>query len=174
MTTSIKDYKGLTRTSLELPSGAVFEVKRPGPEVTIKAGRLPSNLFGRMAEAIKGKDGSPVAKGMEVFQNMTDGEIVAFKGYADILVASAVVSPRMTAGESTEEALSVNDLDQVDFWHLFAWANSGGKTLPIQVKGGGEVSIDDLETFHDDGGVPGDGAYIEGDEQAALAVPGNQ
>lgn len=172
MTTSVAEYKARTRTELELPSGAVFVVRRPSPAVSFKAGRLPSNLTAVANQARSKKGESLQELGMKVLGKMSDEQMTAFVAYAAELVADVSVSPRIVVGATGEDELDPSDLSGDDFAFIFAWAAAGGQTLPVQTKGG-EVAVKDLETFRAESGVREAGEHGEEVQPEAVAVAGN-
>lgn len=172
MATSVKDYKAKTRTELTLPSGAVFSVRRPSPEIAIKAGRLPSSLATKFNHS-KAKKGETITQiGERVLKTLTDEELKAYLGYATDLVADVTVSPRLVVGASGEDEMDPSDLESADFWHLFGWASAGGNTLPVKTKGG-ELTVDELETFRGNASIREAEQGSEETQQESVAVAGN-
>lgn len=147
-TTKASDYKKRVRPTLTLPSGAIFQVRKPGPEIAIRAGRLPRNLLSTVLGARKGE--SEEETGMRLLEEMSDEEFGALMLFARDMVQSIVVSPRIVVGATREDELDPADLDSADFWALFGWGVRGGETVQM---GESEVSVGALETFRQDGGV---------------------
>ena len=120
------------RTAIDLPcpSGAVCQVRRPSPEVSLKGGRL-AHIF------------NPATAG-EV-EDMSDAEAAKVYMFARQLVLASVVSPVLSSDESSG-GLTPEDIPPADFWFVFKWAMRGGRDIPVALKEG-ETTVDTVETF---------------------------
>lgn len=118
---------------LGCPSGAVCEVRRPSPELSLKAGRL-TNIF---------------APGPSVVEEMSDEEAEKVYLFARQLVIACVVSPVLV---SEGDGLTPEDIPPADFWHVVKWVMSGGHGLPVATKEG-ETTVEAVETFPEESGA---------------------
>lgn len=87
-----------------LPSGAIFEVRRPRLETWIIGGRIPEHLLSLALGSIaKGETGAPAM--LEAISRVSDRDAVKMLIFARELVQSAVVSPKLVILEDgfTEE-----------------------------------------------------------------------
>ncbi len=151
--TSARSYRKGRRVHLTLKSGNVFEVQRPSPDVYLRAARLPTNLTTHQREAEAGQSAEEV--GRRFFTEMSDEEFTAFMTHAREMVMAVCVNPRVVVGASPESdtELDPDELLSADFFELYAFGQRSGAAIPVQVEGGGEVTIADLEKFREDGGV---------------------
>jgi hypothetical protein len=131
--------------SLPCPSGAVCEVRRPSPALSIKAGKL-SHVFA----LIDSRD----SNGNE---EISDEESERVYLFARQVVLECVINPKLSAEWSTEE-LTPEDIPPKDFWRVFRWAMTGGKGMPVTTEEG-ETTVEAVETFPD--------------EQTAVNIPGS-
>lgn len=120
------------RATIDLlcPSGAICQVRRPSPEVSLKGGRL-AHVF------------NP-ATGSEV-EDMSDEEAAKVYMFARQLVLASVVSPALSSNTASE-GLTPEDIPPADFWFVFKWAMRGGREIPVVLKEG-ETTVDAVETF---------------------------
>jgi hypothetical protein len=116
--------------SMTCPSGAVCEVQRPGPEVSIKAGRI-IHLF------------KPETAGS--VEQLSDEEAARIYVFARQAVAAAVTSPKLSLDEKPD-SLTPEDIPPQDFWHVFTWVMRGGPDLPVTLREG-ETTVEAVETF---------------------------
>lgn len=150
------------RKPLELtcPSGQKVIVRRPGPELMLKAGRM-GRTFSASAEKIK--DG---ADPQDVIAGMSDTELRALIEFAGKMVIAMVVSPRLVENpDPDKDEIGPKDIGN-DFWFLFGYGMQNFVGIKVTVGSGEtetEVDVSDLESFRGKPGVQGnsvDGAHV--------------
>jgi hypothetical protein len=162
------DYIKKSRQVLTLPSGFKILVRRPGPEIVLKAFRLPSNMSQQLKTAIEGM--SVEQAGKEVLKALSDEDAERYMDYARRVIEAVSVKPRIRVGATDEDELDPSDLDGGDFWYLFGWAQRGGDVVPV---GETEVTVTDVENFREDGGLPGtsdDGGQVQGENAESISA----
>lgn len=138
-------WKKRQTTRLECPSGASCLVRRPGPEMSLKASRIARPL-----QKLQSENGEPqnLADFLEKMAGLNDDELLKVVTYAREMVVACVVSPRIVsrAGEGDKDVITPEDIPEIDFWFLFNWGASGGKDLPVVIAGE-EATVDQVATF---------------------------
>lgn len=99
--TSAKGWKKNKGEELELPSGNVALVKRPGMLEFIKKGLVPDTLMPTVDEAVRKGKGLPPAQTTELLKDPT--KIAAMEEMTDRVVCAVVVEPHVTFFKYTEE-----------------------------------------------------------------------
>lgn len=80
---------------VEVPSGNVAKLRRPGPEMFLKTGKIPDALTPVVNEAIRSKQGLPPEKAADL---MGDPEMLPqIMEMVDAAVVSACIEPRVVA-----------------------------------------------------------------------------
>lgn len=142
--------------TITCPSGQVVQVKRPGPEFTLKAGRVARTFTKAVSERPVG-DQTLEEYGLSVLEGMSDEDLAVVTLFGKQLVCAMMASPKLVLNprEGFDE-IGPEDVPGRDFWHLFGYAMSNfvGMTVPV---GESEVEVKDLETFRDESGISGDG-----------------
>ena len=134
--TENKWRKRLT-TSLECPSGNVVTVRRPGPDLALKAGKI-AHIFQKQKP-------STIDEQLEVIANLPDKELDALMSFARVLIADVVVMPHLFL-HPQDEQLGPDDVPLEDFWFIFTWALNGGPTMPVKLKEG-ETTVEAVGNF---------------------------
>lgn len=111
---------------LEVPSGHVALVRRPGMEAFIKGGLIPNNLMPIVEKAMKGE----VADVKEVMANVTLDDLESITGLYDRVVLYCVLQPTVheepADGEERDpEFLYVDEVEMDDKMFIFQWAVGG-------------------------------------------------
>lgn len=117
------------------PSGAECKVHRPGPELSLKAGRL-APLFG---PRITGADAQ------NVVEQLSDEEAAGIYLFARQVMAATILEPRITL-DGRENSLTPDDIPPADFWHVFTWFIKGCPDIPVKTKEG-ETTVEAVENF---------------------------
>jgi hypothetical protein len=134
---------------LDCPSGQQVQIRRPGPEFTLRAGKVArtfSEVLTRKTEEEKDN--------LQVVAAMTDEERDAVMLFARELVCAMVVNPRLVQNPKGDE-LGPDDIGE-DFWFLFNYGMTGFFNLPVPVGSAQEVEVADLKSFRAEPGVSGD------------------
>lgn len=154
---STNGWKPRTIETLECPSGQVVRVKRPGPEFTLRAGRV-TRTFTRTEDKPKKKQKKQTQqeKALDDLAHMSDEELAAIVIFARELVCTMLVSPKLVLNpDPDKDEVGPDDIGD-DFWFLFNYgmANFYGMKVPA---GNGEVEVADLASFRGESGIQGDG-----------------
>lgn len=140
-------WKKRTTTRLECPSGASCLVRRPGPEMSLKASRIARPL-----QKLQSENGEPqtLSDFLEKMASLNDDELAKVVTYAREMVLACVVNPRIVARPSPgiEDEIGPEDIPEVDFWFIFNWGANGGRDLPVKVAGE-EATVDQVVNFPD-------------------------
>lgn len=141
--------------ALTCPSGQQVQVRRPGPEFTLRAGKVArtfSQALSRKPET--DQDAPTLESGLEVIATMTDDEFAAVMIFARELVCAILISPRLVQNPQNENEIGPDDIGD-DFWFLFNYAMTGFFNLTVPV-GNQEVEVSDLKSFRPEPGVSRD------------------
>lgn len=143
---------------IELPSGAVFTMRRPPLQVWVAAGKIPQSFL------VKARAASNTAAAVET---LSDEEAFAAIKFIRDAIQYACVSPRLVLDGKGDDELDPADLDPEDFQFLSKWVMTGSPGVPVATEGG-EVAVDDLAKFRRKGlsGPPVAGPDSESDEHA--------
>lgn len=160
---STNGWKPRKTETLECPSGQSVQVRRPGPEFMLRAGRVARTFSKYASKADKEQDEkerqslSPEEYGLQTLAKMSDDELAAVMIFARELVCAMLVSPRLVREPRPDsDEIGPEDIGD-DFWFLFGHGMTGYFNLKVPV-GNGEVEVKDLETFRPESGVSGHGA----------------
>lgn len=127
-------------TELECPSGNTAVVRRPGPELALKAGKI-TRILNKNEDAAKQDIDSQLA----FIEKLSDEELDKLTDFARILLTDVVVNPVLVLNPK-EGQLSPDDVPLADFWYIFIWAMNGGPSMPVKTKEG-ETTVAAVETF---------------------------
>src|SRR5687768_9673175 len=148
-------WKPRKTAKVTCPSGQEVYVRRPGPELALRAGRVArtfTKLLPKNPDELEQlKDKSPE----EVIMEMSDEELASLTIFARELVVAMMVSPKLVLNPNPErDEIGPDDVGD-DFWFLFNYGmqNFYGIKVPV---GESEVEVKDLETFREEPGVSGD------------------
>lgn len=119
------------------PSGNQVKVRRSGPDLALKASRLPRVLQSQAAM-------SPEAQ-LEIIEGLPDDELEKVMGFARVLIADVVIDPPISL-HPKEGQLGPDDVPLMDFWWLFGQAMAGFPNAPVALTEG-ETSIEAVQTF---------------------------
>lgn len=117
---------------LEVPSGALCQVRRADLRVFMKTGRIPNSLRSIMDSAIGGKDIDTTKLANDVLDNpeLLDDMMTM----VDTIVVECVMQPKVypvpTQGRPREpEFLYVDEIDLEDRMFIFNWTVGGSSDL---------------------------------------------
>jgi len=127
-------------TSLLCPSGNVATVRRPGPDMALKAGKIARILQKQNVSAQ-----SDIDKQLEFIETMPDDELEKLMGFARVLLSDCVIDPPLSLNPR-EGQLGPDDVPLGDFWFIFTWAMNGGRDMPVKLAEG-ETTVAAVETF---------------------------
>jgi hypothetical protein len=157
---STNGWKPRKIETLTCPSGVTVQVRRPGPEFMLRAGRVAKG-FSKKAnkeqverEKKETEGMTPEEFGLHTLANMDDEELANVMIFARELVCAMMVSPKLVREPHLDsDEIGPEDIGD-DFWFLFNYAMTSFYNLKVPV-GEGEVEVADLETFRPESGVSG-------------------
>lgn len=123
-------------------SGNELLAQRPGPSLSLKAGR-----FVRVLNKVGAKEKATADAQLEAIQQLSDAELEELTEFARVVVCDVVVSP-VVALKPKEGQYHPDDLPPRDFWQIFMWFAQGCPTLPIVLKEG-ETTVEAVSNFPD-------------------------
>lgn len=126
--------------SLNCPSGVVATVRRPSPGVMLKAGRV-ARIFQRQ----KPEDVNDVNKQLEFIESLPEDELAAVWSFARVVVCETVIQPPVFLNPKDGQ-FGVDDIELLDFWFIFSWAQNGGPDMPVALQEG-ETTIEAVHNF---------------------------
>ncbi len=125
--------------SLSCPSGNVATVRRPGPDLALKAGKV-ARILQRQADAA-----GDIEKQLEFIEQLPDDELDKLMGFARVLLSDVVIQPSLSL-HPKEGQLSPDDVPLADFWFIFMWAMNGGPDMPVKLTEG-ETTVGAVDNF---------------------------
>ncbi len=126
---------------LTCPSGNEVMVRRPGPDLAVKAGK-----FARILQKVAGKNGKATAEEqLLAIEQLPEKELEQLMVFARVVIADVVINPVLVLNPK-EGQLSPDDVPLGDFWFIHTWAMNGGPTMPVKLREG-ETTVEAVETF---------------------------
>lgn len=123
---------------IDCPSGNEVIVRRPGPDLAIKAGK-----FARVLQRVNGKANAD--EQLAAIEQLPDTQLEQLMEFARIVLCDVVIEPPLYLNPK-ENQLSPDDVPLNDFWFIHIWAMNGGPTMPVKTKEG-ETTVEAVETF---------------------------
>lgn len=139
---SARGWKKNKGEELELPSGNVALVKRPGPQALLSKGILPDTLMPIVQQAIRSGKG---LKPQDIGDSLKDPDaIVSMLDAMDRLLVEVVVEPKVAyhkrlvddiweiipvAERNEDELIYTDDVDEEDKMFVFNYAVGGTRDL---------------------------------------------
>src|SRR5512147_213852 len=123
---------------ISCPSGNTAVVRRPGPDIALKAGKITRILK-------RDKEAENIDAQLALIEKLSDDELNKLTDFARILLCDVVVTPPLVLNPK-EGQLSPDDVPLSDFWFIFTWAMNGGPDMPVKTKEG-ETTVEAVETF---------------------------
>lgn len=129
------------RETISFPcvSGNKIIVRRPGPDLALKAGKV-ARILKAQSEA-----GTDVNKQLEFIETLPDDELEKLMTFARIFVSDVVINPPLSL-HPKEGQLSPDDVPLEDFWQIFISGMRGFPEAAIKTVEG-ETSIEAVQTF---------------------------
>jgi hypothetical protein len=162
-------------------SGKVVFIRRPGPELTLRAGRVIrtfTQALKREAEAAREgvKEGDLATDfGLNILDKLSDEELAAVVIFARELVCAMLVSPKLVLNpKPSSDEIGPDDIGD-DFWPLFNYGMAGFFNLKIPVGKEEEVTVSDLESFRGEPSVSGNsdnGGKVRADAEQPIGDSG--
>lgn len=140
MSNETNTWRKRTTQALTCPSGNRIIIRRSGPELALKSGKI-ARIFQKQTK----DDLSDVNKQLQFIENLPDEELNKLMGFARVLVSDVVIDPPLSL-HPKEGQLGPDDVPLADFWYIFTWAMNGGPDMPVQLAEG-ETSVDAVDNF---------------------------
>lgn len=166
---SASEWKKKSRNLTTCPSGAVVVIRRISLATLAMSGRVPEVLLGSFLEGIKALD---ELQGNKNKEDITPSQLAKSTPVMDAVIIAALESPRVVLDNPQDDEICVRDIPDEDRLFIFNQALKGSPSVPVEMEGG-EVSVDDLQTFREDGEFLSTGEDGEGVQSEAVAAIGN-
>lgn len=123
---------------LTCPSGEVVMVRRPGPDMALKAGKV-----GRILKR-QGEQKSIDAQ-LAFIESLSDDEINKLMAFGRVMLVDVITEPALSL-TPREGQLCVDDVPMNDFWFIFTSVMNGLPEMAVKTKDG-ETTVDAVENF---------------------------
>lgn len=133
-------WRKRTTQALTCPSGNRIIIRRPGPELALKSGKI-ARIFQKQTK----DDLSDVNKQLKFIENLPDDELNKLMEFARVLISDVVIDPPLSL-HPKEGQLTPDDVPLADFWYIFTWAMNGGPDMPVQLAEG-ETTVEAVGNF---------------------------
>lgn len=124
---------------LTCPSGTVVMVRRPGPDMALKAGKV-----GRILQRQAANKNNVEAQ-LSFIESLSDDEINKLMAFGRVMLVDAVTEPALSL-HAREGQLCVDDVPLGDFWFIFTSVMNGLPEMPVKTKDG-ETTVEAVENF---------------------------
>lgn len=141
MSQETNQWRKRLTTSLLCPSGNVATVRRPGPDLSLKAGRVARIL----QPLLKANADPNIDAQLELIEKLPDDELNKLMAFARVVIVDVVMQPVLVANPK-EGQLGPDDVPLNDFWFIFTWAMNGGPDMPVKLAEG-ETTVEAVGTF---------------------------
>lgn len=145
-------WRKRVNTQITCPSGKRVTVRRAGPEIALKSGKILRMFEVRDIDLTK----ASIETQLETIESLTDEELVDLTAFARVVLVSVLVDPPLSL-KPKEGQLEPDDLPLGDFWFLAMGGMNGWPTMPVKLADGEETTVKAVETFPA-GQESGDGA----------------
>jgi len=139
-------------------SGNEITVRRPGPDLALKAGKFARVLKSQMDA------GASVEQQLEFIEKLPDDELEKLMAFARIFVADVVINPPLSLNPR-EGQLGPDDVPIEDFWQIYISGMRGFPETSVKLKEG-ETTVDAVTSFPEQSGsstdASEDGGNVEG------------
>lgn len=125
--------------SFNCPSGNVITVRRPGPDLTLKAGKV-ARVLKAQAEA-----GADIQKQLQFMETLPDAELEKLMDFARVLIVDVVIQPPLSLNPK-EGQLGPDDVPLEDFWAIYIAAMRGFPDMPVRTTEG-ETTLENVSNF---------------------------
>lgn len=132
-------WRKRTTQALVCPSGNKIIVRRHGPDLAIKSGKLARVFQGHDLNTL-GSD-----KVLEIIENLPDGELEKLMHFARVLITDVVINPPLSL-HPKEGQLGPDDVPLGDFWFIFTLAMKGFPEMPVSLEEG-ETTVEAVDSF---------------------------
>lgn len=139
MSNNLNQWSRRRTVELTCPSGNVVMVRRPGPSMALKVGRIARILEKQPADA------KSIEAQLKWMESLSDDELDALTDYAERIMPDIVVSPVVSL-HPKEGEYHPSDLPVPDFWDIFLRVMHGLHELPVKLKEG-ETTVGAVQNF---------------------------
>jgi beta-lactam-binding protein with PASTA domain len=143
-------------TTFTCDSGNQVVLRRPGPSLSLKAGR-----FVRVLNKVGAKEKVTADAQLDAIQKLSDSELEELTEFARVVISDVIVSP-VVALNPKEGQYHPDDLPVRDFWQIFMWFAQGSPTMPVKLREG-ETTVEAVSNFPE-----GSGSGIDVDNDSAV------
>lgn len=127
-------------TTFTCDSGNQVVLRRPGPSLSLKAGR-----FVRVLNKVGAKEKVTAEEQLDAIQKLSDSELEELTEFARVVISDVIVSPVVSLNPK-EGQYHPDDLPVQDFWQIFMWFAQGSPTMPVALKEG-ETTVEAVSNF---------------------------
>lgn len=107
---------------VEMPSGAIFTLRRPTMTTYVASGEIPGILLEKMA-LLERKSSKEAG---QVFAEMSAREQAQMTVFLGALVRETLVCPRISDDPQSDDEIRFSELEDDDFLAVVRWAKTGG------------------------------------------------
>lgn len=129
-----------TTTTFTCDSGNQVVLRRPGPSLSLKAGR-----FMRVLNKVGADSKTNADDQLAAIQKLSDAEMEELTEFARVILVDVIVSPVVSLNPK-EGQYHPDDLPVPDFWQIFIWFAKGSPTIPVKTKEG-ETTVEAVSNF---------------------------
>lgn len=124
---------------LTCPSGEVVMVRRPGPDMALKAGKV-----GRILKR-QSSDKQNIDAQLAFIESLSDDEINKLMAFGRVMLVDVITEPALSL-QPREGQLCIDDVPMDDFWFIFTSVMNGLPEMPVKTKDG-ETTVEAVENF---------------------------
>lgn len=124
---------------LTCPSGEIVMVRRPGPDMALKAGKA-ARILQRQPGDKTNRDAQ-----LAFIESLSDDEINKLMTFGRVMLVDIITEPALSL-LPREGQLCVDDVPLEDFWFIFTSAMNGLPEMPVKTKDG-ETTVEAVENF---------------------------
>jgi hypothetical protein len=103
-----------------LPSGVTWKLRKVQLPQYVKSGVMPMSLASKLASAAQGVTSE------QAFLSLSPEDQERVTTFMKIVVADCVVDPRIYLKPTSDDQMTLADVEEDDFDAIFAWAMPGG------------------------------------------------
>ena len=162
-TNSANQWTKRVNISMTCPSGKVVTVRRPGPEIALKGGKILRIFRARGIDPEK----STINQQLNVIETLSDDELNDLATFARAVLVNVMVDPPLSL-KAKDGQLEPDDLPLGDFWFLAIQGMNGWPNAPVKLVDAEETTVAAVENFPEQQGA---GANAGGDGKQVQPAP---
>ena len=136
----MNNWQKRSTTTFTCDSGNEVVLRRPGPSLSLKAGK-----FMRVLSKVGADKKTTADEQVAAMQNLSDAELEEMTDFARIVLCDIIVSPVVSL-TPREGQYHPDDLPIKDFWEIYMWFCKGSPTIPVKTKEG-ETTVEAVSNF---------------------------